>query len=114
MAGKQCNATAIEPISHEAIKKNSVIALYAIEPEDNNGLPFFLGKVLRVFNKNEKDDDDDKDDEQSERLPNTVWKFMSTSNPKLISNLQENTYFITSMEREKRGSKCCLHTNADY
>ena len=39
------------------------------------------------------------------RLPNTWWKFMSTSKPKLMSNLQENTYFITSMEREKRGSK---------
>ena len=39
------------------------------------------------------------------RLPNTVWKFMSSSKPKLMGNLQENTYFITSMEREKKGSK---------
>ena len=46
--------------SPEEITKNSIIALYANEVQDNNGLPFFLGKVLRVFNKNEKNDDDDK------------------------------------------------------
>ena len=62
--------------SHEEIKKNSIIALYANEPEDNNGLPFFLGKVLRVFNKNEKDDDDDDDDEgqSDQKAPKYVVK----------------------------------------
>ena len=58
-----------------------------------------------VFNMNEKDDDDDdddKDDEQSGELPNTWWKFMSTSKLKRMTNLQENTYFITSTERKKR------------
>jgi len=61
--------------SHEEIKKNSIIALYANEPEDNNGLPFFLGKVLRVFNKNEKDDDDDDDEGQSDqKAPEYVVK----------------------------------------
>ena len=58
----------LDQFSHEEIKKNSIIALYANEKEDNNGLPFFLGKVLRVFNKNEKDDDDD-DDGQSDEAP---------------------------------------------
>jgi hypothetical protein len=61
---------------HEEIKKNSIIALYANEPEDNNGLPFFLGKVLRVFNKNEKNDDDDDDDEgqSDQKAPKYVVK----------------------------------------
>ena len=48
---------------------------------DNNGLPFFLGKVLRVFNKNEKDDDDDKDDGQSGEAPEylvDVYEYIQT------------------------------------
>ena len=56
----------VDQFSHDEIKKNSIIALYANEDLDNNGLPFFLGKVLRVFNKNEKQDDDDDDDGQSD------------------------------------------------
>ena len=56
----------LNQFSHEEIEKNSIIALYANEDLDNKGLPFFLGKVLRVFNKNEKDDDDDDDDGQSD------------------------------------------------
>ena len=46
-----------DQFSHEEIKKNSIIALYANEKEDNNGLPsgFFLGKVLRVFNRKPDD-----------------------------------------------------------
>ena len=59
----------LDQFSHEEIKKNFIIALYANEAEDNKGLPFFLGKVLRVFNKNEKDDDADEDDGQSEKAP---------------------------------------------
>ena len=59
----------LDQFSHEEIKKNSIIALYANEPEDNNGLPFFLGKVLRVFNKNEKDDDDDDDGQSHQKAP---------------------------------------------
>ena len=58
----------LNQLSHEEIKNDCVIALYANKPEDNNGLPFFLGKVLRVFNKNEKDDNDD-DDGQSDEAP---------------------------------------------
>ena len=57
----------LNQFSHEEIKKNSIIALYANEPEDNNGLPFFHGKVLRVFNKNEENDDDDDDEGQSDQ-----------------------------------------------
>ena len=56
----------LNQFSYKEIKTNSIIALCANEPEDNNGLPFFLGKVLRVFNKNEKADDDDDDDGQSD------------------------------------------------
>ena len=59
----------LDQFSHEEIKKNSIIALYANEDLDNNGLPFFLGKVLRVFNKNEKHDDDGDDDGQSDKAP---------------------------------------------
>lgn len=59
--------------SHEEIEKNSIIALYANEDLDNKGLPFFLGKVLRVFNKNEKDDDDD-DDDDGQKAPEYVVK----------------------------------------
>ena len=67
-----------QPLSqflHEEIKKNSIIALYANEVQDNNGLPFFLGKVLRVFNKNEENDDDDVDEGQSDqKAPKYVVK----------------------------------------
>ena len=44
----------LDQFSPEEINKNSIIALYANEDLDNKGLPFFLGKVLCVFNKNEK------------------------------------------------------------
>ena len=65
----------LNQFSHEEIEKNSIIALYANEVEDNNGLPFFLGKVLRVFNKNEKNDDDDDDEGQSDqKAPKYVVK----------------------------------------
>ena len=56
----------LNQFSHDKIKQNSIIALYANEDLDNNGLPFFLGKVLRIFNKNERPDDDDDDDGQSD------------------------------------------------
>ena len=65
----------LDQFSPEEIKKNSIIALYANEAEDNNGLPFFLGKVLRVFNKNEENDDDDVDEGQSDqKAPKYVVK----------------------------------------
>ena len=65
----------LDQFSPEEIKKNCIIALYANEVEDNNGLPFFLGKVLRVFNKNEKNDDDDDDEGQSDqKAPECVVK----------------------------------------
>jgi hypothetical protein len=65
----------LDQFSPEEIKKNSIIALYANEAEDNNGLPFFLGKVLRVFNKNEENDDDDDDEGQSDqKAPEYVVK----------------------------------------
>ena len=65
----------LNQFSHEEIEKNSIIALYANEDLDNKGLPFFLGKVLRVFNKNEKDDDDDDDEGQSDqKAPEYVVK----------------------------------------
>ena len=38
----------LDQFLHEEIKKNSIIALYANEVEDNDGLPFFLGKVLTL------------------------------------------------------------------
>ena len=58
-----------QPLSqfpHEEIKKNSVIALYAGEDEDNHGLPFFLGKVLSVSNQNKSDRDEDEDEDESD------------------------------------------------
>ena len=62
----------LDQFSPEEIKKNSIIALYANEVQDNNGLPFFLGKVLRVFNKNEKNDDDEGQSDQ--KAPEYVVK----------------------------------------
>ena len=65
--------------SHGEIKKNSIIALYANEPEDNNGLPFFLGKVLPVFNKNEKNDDDEgQSDQKAPEYVVKIHEYMQT------------------------------------
>ena len=93
--------------SHEEIEKNSIIALYANEPEDNNGLPFFLGKVLRVFNKNEENDDDDDDEGQSDqKAPEYVVKLHEYIQTE-INEQPTGKYhsFITGMERKKRVRK---------
>ena len=92
----------LSQFSHEEIKKNSVIALYANEKEDNNGLPFFLGKVLRVFNKNEKDDDDDEDDKESDEAPEYLVEIHEYIQTEIHGQPTGNTYFITSMGRKKR------------
>ena len=96
----------LNQFSHEEIKRNSIIALYANEPEDNNGLPFFLGKVLRVLNKNEKDDDDDDDDGQSDEKAPEYWveihEYIQTE-----VNDQPTAKYIPHNEHgeTKRGSK---------
>ena len=92
--------------SHGEIKKNSIIALYANEVQDNNGLPFFLGKVLRVFNKNEKPDDDDDDDGQSdEEAPEyyvEIHEYIQTE----INGQPTGKYILHNEHGEKkRGSK---------
>ena len=49
--------------------------------EDNHGLPFFLGKVLSVYNKNEEDCDEDNDesDEAPEHLVE-IHEYIQTEN----------------------------------
>ena len=96
----------LDQFSHEEIKKNSIIALYANEPQDNNGLPFFLGKVLRVFNKNEKDDDDDDHDGQShQKAPEYVvelHEYIQTE----VNEQPTGKYILHNEHGEKRrGSK---------
>ena len=56
----------------EEIKKDSIVALYAEEDEDNHGLPFFLGKVINVIDNSENDCDADKDDDESDNAPENV------------------------------------------
>ena len=91
--------------SPEDIKKDSIIALYANEVEDNNGVPFFLRKVLHVFNKNEKDDDDDEDDEQSGEAPEylvEIHEYIQTE----INGQPTGKYIPHNEHREtKKGSR---------
>ena len=89
----------------EDIKKNSIIALYADEKEDNNGLPFFLRKVLRVFNKNEKDDDADEDGEESDEAPEYLVDIHEYIQTKI--NGQPSGKYIPHNEHgeAKKGSK---------
>lgn len=95
----------LDQFSHEEIKKNSIIALHANEKEDNNGLPFFLGKVLRVFNKNEKDDDDDEDDGQSDEAPEYLVEIHEYIQTEI--NCQPTGKYIPHTEHgeTKKGSK---------
>ena len=72
-------------VSHTEIKKNSIIALYAGEDDDNHGLPFFLGKVLSVSkqNKNDRDDNDREDDDESDEAPKylvEIHEYIQTEN----------------------------------
>ena len=69
---------------------------------DNNSLPFFLGKVLRVFNKNEKDDDDDEDDGQSDKAPEylvEIHEYIQTE----INGQPTGKYILHNEHGEKKG-----------
>ena len=69
--------------SHEEIETNSIIAVYAGEDEDNHGLPFFLGKVIKVSKQNENDRDDDEDDDESDKAPEylvDIHEYIRTEN----------------------------------
>ena len=59
--------------SHEEIEKKSIVAVYAEETEDIHDLPFFWGKVLNVFDKNETDGDHDEDNKESDEAP---WQIL--------------------------------------
>ena len=89
--------------SHEEIEKNSIIALYANEAEDNNGLPFFLGKLMRVFNKNEENDDDEGQSDQ--KAPEYVVKIHEYIETKI--NEQPTGKYQLHIERGEKikGSK---------
>ena len=56
-------------------REKSIVAVYAEEDKDNHGVPFFLGKVLSVSNKNKKDGDADKDDDESDEAPEYLVEF---------------------------------------
>ena len=61
----------VSQVSHEEIKKNSIVALYAGDDEDNHGLPFFLGEIINVFDLDNSETDGDadncKDDDKSDK-----------------------------------------------
>ena len=59
----------LNQFSHKEIKKNSIVALYAGEDEDNHGLPFFLGKVINVIDNSKCHGDAVKDDHESDKAP---------------------------------------------
>ena len=65
----QCNNHWVCFPTEEEIAKKSIVAVYAEEDEDNHGLPFFLGKVVNAFDKNERDGDADEDDDESDNAP---------------------------------------------
>ena len=59
----------LNQFSHEEIKKNSIVALYAGEDEHNHGLSFFLGKVINVIDNSKTDGDANEDDDESDKAP---------------------------------------------
>ena len=93
----------LNQFSHEEIEKNSIIALYANEAEDNNGLPFFLGKVLRVFNKNEENDDDEgQSDQKAPEYVVKIHEYIQTE----INEQPTGKYQLHNAHGEKKkGSK---------
>jgi hypothetical protein len=96
----------LDQFSPEEIKKNSIIALYANEAEDNNGLPFFLGKVLRVFNKNEENDDDDDDEGQSDqKAPKYVVKIHEYIQTEINEQPTGKYQLHNAHGEKKKGSK---------
>ena len=96
----------LDQFSPEEIKKNTIIALYANEAEDNNGLPFFLGKVLRVFNKNEKNDDDDVDEGQSDqKAPKYVVKIHEYIQTEINEQPTGKYQLHNAHGEKKKGSK---------
>ena len=93
----------LNQFSHEEIEKNSIIALYANEDLDNNGLPFFLGKVLRVFNKNEENDDDEgQSDQNAPKYVVKIHEYIQTE----IDEQPTGKYQLHNAHGEKKkGSK---------
>ena len=71
----------LSQFSQEEIKKNSIVALYAWDPEDedNHALPFFLGKVMNVFDNNENDSDGNESDKAPECLVK-IHEYVQTKN----------------------------------
>ena len=75
MAGKQCNATAIGPIFARGDQKEFHYRIVCKRARGQQWLALLSRKVLRVFNKNEKNDDDDDDEGQSDqKAPKYVVK----------------------------------------
>ena len=85
----------LSQFSYKEIKKNSVVALYANEPQDNHGLPFFLRKVLCIFNKNKNYDDDNNNKGQSDQKA-----------PKYVVQIHE---YIQTRINEQPTGKYILH-----
>ena len=95
-------------ISHEEIKKNSIIAVYAEDDEDNHGLPFFLGKVLSVSNKNEKERDDDEDDDESDEAPEylvEIHEYIQTENNDGEPSGKYQLHNVDGERKKLKGSK---------
>ena len=94
----------LDQFSHEEIKTNPLSHCMQTSPRTTMACPSFSEKCCAYSIRTKKMMmTTTTTDRVTRRLPNIVRNFMNTSKPKLMSNLQENTYHITGMEREKKG-----------